>query len=251
MLGSHLSPYEQASGPLIVVTVPAFNESENLRKCVELLLQETPLLGEEFRIVIAEDGSSDGTDVIAQGLERMYPVVMCLHSSRKLGRGLALKHAWNKVEGDIYVYVDCDLATDMKYYPRLINSIREGNDLATGSRYIEGAEVHRPFMRELVSRAYNTLIRMMFKDHVFDHQIGFKAFSNRLIKNLLNECQSTGWFWDTEIIVRSVYDNYKCVEFPVEWEEKKAKRTPIRRLIRDVMIHGAGLIRLKGYLFSK
>lgn len=236
---------------MIVVTVPAFNESKNLRKCVELLLQETPKLGENFCIVIAEDGSTDGTDVIAQSLEHMYPVVTHLHATGKLGRGMALKRAWSKVRGDIYVYIDCDLATNMKYYPRLINSIREGNDLATGSRYIEGARVHRPFLRELVSRSYNTLIRMMFKDHVFDHQIGFKAFSNRLITDLLDECKSTGWFWDTEIIVRSVCNNYKCVEFPVEWEEKKGKRTPIMRLITDIMDHGVGLIRLKSYLLPK
>jgi len=236
---------------LIVVTVPAYNESRNLRKCVELLLQETPPLGEEFCVVIAEDGSTDGTDIIAQGLERMYPTVIHLHAARKLGRGLALKRAWNKVEGDIYVYVDCDLATNMKYYPRLINSIREGNDLATGSRYMEGAKVHRPLLRELTSRLYNTLIRMMFKDHVFDHQIGFKAFSNRLISDSLNKCKSTGWFWDTEIIVRSIHNNYKCIEIPVEWEEKKRKKTSLKRLIADVMIHGAGLIGLKSSLFSK
>ena len=236
---------------MIVVTVPAYNESKNLRKCVELLLQETPPLGEKFCIVIAEDGSTDGTDIIAQDLERMYPNVIHLHATRKLGKGLALKRAWNKVKGDIYVFIDCDLATNMKYYPRLINSIREGNDLATGSRYVEGAKVHRPLLRELTSRLYNTLIRMMFKDHVFDHQIGFKAFSNRLISDILNKCKSTGWFWDTEIIVRSIYNNYKCVEFPVEWEEKKRKRTSLR-LITDVMIqNGVGLIRLKSSLFSK
>ena len=236
---------------MIVVTVPAYNESKNLRKCVELLLQETPPLKEEFCIVIAEDGSTDGTDSVAQGLERMYQTVIHIHSTRKLGRGLALKRAWNKVEGDIYVYIDCDLATNMKYYPRLINSIREGNDLATGSRYIEGAKVHRPLVREFTSRLYNKLIRMMFKDHVFDHQIGFKAFSNRLIRDILNKCKSTGWFWDTEIIVRSIYNSYKCVEFPVEWEEKKRKKTSLKRLITDVMIHGVGLIRLKSSLFSK
>jgi hypothetical protein len=236
---------------LIVVTVPAHNESKNLRKCVELLLQETSQLGEEFCIVIAEDGSTDGTDIIARGLERMYPAVIHFHATRRLGRGLALKSAWNKVKGDIYVYIDCDLATNMKYYPQLINSIREGNDLATGSRYIEGAKVHRPLLRKLASKLYNTLIRMMFKDHVFDHQIGFKAFSNRLIRDILNECKSTGWFWDTEVIIRSIHNNYRCVEFPVEWEEKKRKKTSIKRLITDVIVHGVGLIRLKSSLFSK
>lgn len=236
---------------MIVVTVPAHNESENLRKCVETLLQKTSQLEEEFCIVIAEDGSTDGTDTIAQSLEHMYSKVIHLHAARKLGRGLSLRRAWNKVEGDIYVYVDCDLATNMKYYPRLIDSIKKGNDLATGSRYMEGATVHRPLLRKLASRLYNKLIRIVFKDHVFDHQIGFKAFSNRLIMKNLNKIKSTGWFWDTEIIVRSIHNNYRFVEFPVEWEEKKGKRTPIRRLIKDVIDHGVGLIKLKSYLFYK
>jgi len=233
---------------LIVVTVPAYNELKNLRKCVESLLQETLPLNEEFCIVIAEDGSTDGTDVVAKCLEGMHSRVIHFHSAQKLGRGLALKRAWSKVDGDIYVFVDCDLATDMKYFPQLINSIREGNDLATGSRYIKGAKVNRPFLRDFTSRIYNRLIRMMYKDKVFDHQIGFKAFSKRLIKDELNNCKSDDWFWDTEIIVRSIHDNYKYVEFPVEWKEKQRKNTSLRRLIMDVMIHGVGIIRLRSTL---
>ena len=233
---------------MIVVTVPAYNELKNLRKCVESLLQETLPLNEEFCIVIAEDGSTDGTDVVAKCLEGMHSRVIHFHSAQKLGRGLALKRAWSKVDGDIYVFVDCDLATDMKYFPQLINSIREGNDLATGSRYIKGAKVNRPFLRDFTSRIYNRLIRMMYKDKVFDHQIGFKAFSKRLIKDELNNCKSDDWFWDTEIIVRSIHDNYKYVEFPVEWKEKQRKNTSLRRLIMDVMIHGVGIIRLRSTL---
>jgi len=236
---------------LIVVTVPAYNESKKLRKCVESLLQETLPLNEEFCVVIAEDGSTDGTDVVAKCLEGMHSRVIHLHSAQKLGRGLALKRAWNKLDGDIYVFVDCDLATDMKYFPQLINSIRAGNDLATGSRYIKGAKVNRPFIRDFTSRIYNRLLRMIYKDNVFDHQIGFKAFSKRLIKDELNNCKSDDWFWDTEIIVRSIHDNYKFVEFPVEWEEKKGRRTSLKRLVSDVMIHGIGIIRLKSAFHEK
>ena len=236
---------------MIVVTVPAYNELQNLRKCVESLLHESLTLNEEFRIVIGEDGSTDGTDIVAESLESMHPRVIHFHSAQKLGRGLALKRAWNKLDADIYAFVDCDLATDMKYFPQLINSIREGNDLATGSRYIKGAKINRPFIRDFTSRIYNKLIRMMYKDKVYDHQIGFKAFSKRLIKDEMNNCKSDDWFWDTEIIVRSIHDNYKHVEFPVEWEEKKGKRTSLKRLLSDVMIHGQGIIRLKNTLHEK
>jgi len=235
---------------LIVVTVPACNESKNLRKCVEMLLKETSRLGEDFRIIIAEDGSTDGTDIIAQELEHMYTQVTHLHSPQKLGKGLALKRAFNKVEGDIYAFIDCDLATNMKFFPQLINSIRKGNDLALGSRYMDGAEADRSVLRDLSSRVYNKLIRMLFKDNVFDHQIGFKAFSNRLIKDILNECNSTGWFWDTEILIRSIYNNYKIVEFPVEWKEKKNNRGSLK-MVTDVAIQNIiGIIELKR-LFPK
>jgi glycosyltransferase AglD len=236
---------------LIVVTVPAHNELPNLRKCVESLLHEAHQLNEEFCIIIAEDGSTDGTDVIAQSLEGMYPNVIHLHSPQKLGRGLALKRAWSRINGDIYVFVDADLATDMKYFPQLINLIREGNDLATGSRYIEGAKVNRPFLRDFASRFYNRLVRMIYKDKVFDHQIGFKAFSKRLIKDELYNCRSDDWFWDTEIIIRSIHDHYRFVEFPVEWKETRGKNTPLRRLFSDVVIHGLGIIKLKDTLYKK
>ena len=233
-----------------MVTVPACNESKNLRKCVEMLLKVTPRLGEDFRIIIAEDGSTDGTDIIAQELERMYTQVTHLHSPQKLGKGLALKRAFNKVEGDIYAFIDCDLATNMKFFPQLINSIKEGNDLAFGSRYMDGAEADRTVLRDLSSRVYNRLIRILFKDNVFDHQIGFKAFSNRLIKDILNECNSTGWFWDTEILIRSINNNYKIVEFPVEWKEKKSNNGSLK-MVTDVAIQNMiGIIELKR-LFPK
>lgn len=233
---------------MIVIAVPACNEAKNLRKGVETLLKEAPKLGEDFRIVIAEDGSTDGTDIIAQELEQTYKQVTHLHSPHKLGKGLALKRAFNKVDGDIYAFIDSDLATDMKFFSKLINSIREGNDLALGSRYLEGAEAHRAVLRELPSKIYNTLIRLLFKDNVLDHQIGFKAFSNRLIKDILNECNSTGWFWDTEIIIRSVNKNYKIVEFPVEWKEKNNDKGSLKMLIDVTMQNVIGILELKRLL---
>jgi hypothetical protein len=155
------------------------------------------------------------------------------------------------MDGDIYAFIDCDLATDMKYFPQLIDAIRKGNDLATGSRYIKGAKVNRPFLREVTSRIYNMIIRMLYKDKVCDHQIGFKAFSKRLIKDELDNCKSDDWFWDTEIIVRSIHDNYRYVEFPVEWKEKKGNRTSLKRLLSDVRVHGLGIIRLNNALHEK
>jgi glycosyltransferase involved in cell wall biosynthesis len=229
---------------LIIVTIPAFNESKNLRNCVEKLLQATSRFEDDFRIIIAEDGSTDGTDQIAQELEREYPQVTHLHSSYKLGKGLALTRAFTQTDGDIYAFIDCDLATSMKFFPKLINSIKDGNDLALGSRYIEGAEINRVALRDTASKIYNSLVRFMFGDQVFDHQIGFKAFSNRIIKEVLTECDSKGWFWDTEIIVRSKKKNYKIIEFPVKWNEKSNGKSQLKMVINAGIQNIMGIIRL-------
>ena len=174
----------------------------------------------------------------------MHPRVTHLHSSNQLGKGLALKRAFNKKEADIYAFIDCDLATNMKYFPKLITSIKDGYDLALGSRYIKGAKIKRMILRDVTSRLYNKLIRILFRDQIFDHQIGFKAFSNPLIKKILNDCKSNGWFWDTEIIIRSKKNNYRIIEFPVEWHEK-TNGTPHLKMIVNVGIQNIiGIFRL-------
>jgi glycosyltransferase AglD len=227
-----------------VITVPACNESKTIRKCVESILKQAKELDEDFRIIISEDGSTDGTDQIAKELDKNYEQVTHLHSDCRLGKGMALKRAFKTVDGDIYAFVDSDLATSMQFFPQLINLIRQGNDLAFGSRYINGAEIQRDGLRDASSRLYNLIIRVMFRDHVLDHQIGFKAFSNRLIKDVLDECDSTGWFWDTEIIVRSVKRNYKFVEFPVDWEEKKNGTGPLRMVTEVAIQNVIGIAKL-------
>ena len=229
---------------MIVATIPACNEKEFLEKAVETLLRETAVLDRDYCVVIAEDGSTDGSDEIARRLAKNDSHIIHVHADEKLGRGLALKNAWKQVNGDIYVFIDCDLATNMKTYPQLVGAINQGYDLATGSRYIRGAKVHRPALRHAVSRMYNLLVRASFRTHVHDHQLGFKAFSGRVVRDLMDRCQSGDWFWDTEIIVRSVRQGYSCLEFPVEWEEKRGKKTPLKRLIKDIYIHGTGFLKL-------
>jgi glycosyltransferase involved in cell wall biosynthesis len=229
---------------LIVATIPAYNEKIFLEEAVETLLRETANLDRDYCILIAEDGSTDGSDEIARRLAKSNSHIIHVHADRKLGRGLALKNAWKQVKGDIYVFIDCDLATNMKSYPQLVGAISHGYDLATGSRYVRGAKVHRPALRRAVSRVYNLLIRASFGTHVHDHQLGFKAFSSRVVTDLMDRCQNGDWFWDTEIIVRSVRQGYSCLEFPVEWEEKRGTKTPLKRLIKDVYVHGSGFLKL-------
>ena len=111
---------------------------------------------------------------------------MYLQNDRRLGRGKALREAWRKVAGETYVYLDVDLATDLERFDAYRNLIEFGKrfDLVTGSRYIQGSIMNRPWLRRATSIAYNGLVRMFFHTGIHDHQCGFKSFSRKLIERL-------------------------------------------------------------------
>ena len=228
----------------IVATLPCHNDVAFLEKAVDALREGLVSHKGDYLIVIAEDGSTDGSTELAETLASSDPGIVHIHDERKLGRGRALMNAWETFDAEVYAYIDCDLATDMSFFPQLIGYIEEGYDLATGSRYVEGAVTTRPYLRGIASKAYNWIIRLMFNDGIRDHQCGFKAFSRAMVEHILNESRDGDWFWDTEAIVLARRGGFKLVEFPVEWKEKKGRRTPIIRLLKDVWIHGKGLVEL-------
>ncbi len=228
----------------IVATLPCHNDVAFLENSVDAMKKGLVSYGDDYLIVIAEDGSTDGSAELAGTLASSDPRIVHIHEERKLGRGRALMNAWERFDGEIYAYIDCDLATDMSFFPQLIGYIEEGYDLATGSRYVEGAVTTRPFLRGITSKAYNWIIRVVFNDGVRDHQCGFKAFSRGMVEHLLDESRHDDWFWDTEVIVLARRGGFKLVEFPVVWEEKKGRRTPLMRLLKDIWIHGKGLMKL-------
>src|SRR4030095_11662052 len=90
----------------------------------------------QWRIVIVDNGSTDGTDDVGHQLSREYPDVQFVQLPQR-GRGRALRHAWTQSDADIVSYTDVDLSTELEALPRLVDAIRfEGYDLGTGSRLL-------------------------------------------------------------------------------------------------------------------
>lgn len=182
-----------------------------------------------FEIIIAEDGSKDGTDRICEALARKYDFVVHLHSDERQGRGKALNRAFRASKGEILGYIDVDLATDMRHLRELIQSIRDGCDFATGSRMLPQSNVKRPFKRGLASRGFNFLTRTMLGSKLYDHQCGFKSFRREALFKLLDKVKDTHWFWDTELLVRAQRAGYKVREFPVEWKHGGATKVDLMK----------------------
>ncbi|HIE14206.1 TPA: glycosyltransferase [Candidatus Bathyarchaeota archaeon] len=232
------------SGAYLIVTIPVYNEVNLVEDAVKTVERAAAKITDDYKVVIAEDGSTDGTLKKIIELSESNPHVTYLHSIERLGRGRSLKRAWKRIDGQIYVYLDSDLATDMTFFPQLVKWIENGYDLVTGSRYMPGSIVERPILREIISRIYNLILRFLFRTGVKDHQCGFKAFSRRLIRQVLPKCNSTHWFWDSEIIILAKREGYNILEIPVRWKERRRRKTSIKRLLNDILIHGSGIIYL-------
>ena len=98
----------------VSLVFPAYNERENLGSAVRRTMQTLEVITNSYEIIIAEDGSTDGTDRIAASLSSECHFIKHIHSDRRLGRGLALKNAFIESNGEIVVYMDVDLATSIK-----------------------------------------------------------------------------------------------------------------------------------------
>jgi glycosyltransferase involved in cell wall biosynthesis len=215
----------------VSVVLPAYNEVNYLQPAVEKTIQTLNLFVQSYEVLIAEDGSTDGTAERSEELAQQNPKVQHIHREKRLGRGTALNNAFKHSSGKVLVYMDLDLATDLKYLKPLVEAITvEGYDFSTGSRMLRESKAERTTSRSISSKTYNFLVRHMLGSKLHDHQCGFKAFKREPLMQIIDNVEATHWFWDTEITVRAQRTGYKVKEIAVEW--KSGKNTKVN-LFKD------------------
>jgi glycosyltransferase involved in cell wall biosynthesis len=231
-------------GVEISVVLPAHNEAGKIENAVWQTKQALAALTAAYEILIAEDGSTDGTADRARRIAAEDPLVRHIHSDERLGRGKALNQAFKRAHGDIVMYMDVDLSTDLSYVKPLINALKEEQyDFATGSRMMHESNVKRTVTRTLLSTAFNLLVRLLLRSKLRDHQCGFKAFRKEALMRILPEIEDEHWFWDTELLVRAQRNGYRVKEIPVVWVDKGGTGTKVNA-VGDSMSMFASIVRL-------
>jgi len=214
--------------PAVDVVVPVHNEAavlaESIRRLHDYLTAELSL---GWRIVIADNASTDATPQIALALAEDLPNVELLALPEK-GRGRALRAAWERSDADVVCYMDVDLSTDLRALPPLLAPLFSGHsDLAIGSRLAPGSRVVRGAKRELISRSYNRLLHTILGTRFTDAQCGFKAIRADAAQRLLPSVRDEEWFFDTELLVLAQRQGLRIHEVPVDWIEDPDSRVDI------------------------
>jgi glycosyltransferase involved in cell wall biosynthesis len=230
--------------PQFDIVLPVYNEAHVLADSIEKL--RSYLIEHKFpytwRVVVADNASTDKTLEVAQQLTQQHDDVGVIHLDQK-GRGRALKKAWLESPADAMSYMDIDLSTDLDALLPLARAVLdEGYDVATGSRMTKGSNIVRSLRRETTSRGFITLIKVFFLSKLSDTQCGFKAISRQAAQELLPRVENNEWFFDTELLLLAEKGGYRVKDIPVHWIEDTDSRVNVRKTVMEDL---QGLARMR------
>ena len=207
--------------------LPTYNEAENIRAIVsasaEVLGGAAP---EGFRVLVVDDGSPDGTGAIVDEMAAGHDWLEVVHRSEKNGIGPAylagFRHALDRGAGYV-MEMDSDFSHDPADLARLLAAVRDGADLALGSRYVPGGGVSDwGLLRRFVSEGGSTYARWVLGLKVRDLTGGFKCFRREVLEAIhFDGVRSRGYAFQVELTYRAVRAGFRVVEVPIVFRDRQ------------------------------
>ena len=228
----------------VAVLIPTYNERENLPRIVERVRAAVP----DADVVVLDDNSPDGTGDVADELAAVDDHVLVRHRAGKEGLGAAYLDgfAWALEQGyDAIVEMDADGSHRPEHLPRMLEAAADA-DLVIGSRYVRGGRVvNWPANRKAISIAGNAYIRVLLGMPVSDATAGYRVYRAETLRTIgLDDVQSAGYCFQTDLTVRTVRAGLTVVEIPITFIEREIGDSKMDGdVVRDSMsrITGWGL----------
>lgn len=204
----------------IWLVIPTYNEAENVGPIVHAVAEEMAKIAPgEYRILIVDDNSPDGTGRLADQLAQELELVEVMHRSGKDGLGRAyiagFEHALAG-GAELVVEMDADFSHDPKYLHDLIGAA-ENADLVLGSRYVPGGAVRNwGVLRKLISRGGSMYARAVLGVKVRDLTGGYKCIRRSVLETIdLNSLRADGYVFQIEVTYRAIRSGFRVREVPI------------------------------------
>ncbi|HEY5882456.1 MAG TPA: polyprenol monophosphomannose synthase [Nakamurella sp.] len=235
---------DEPHGDRILVIIPTYDERENLPLILERLFASVP----SAHVLVADDGSPDGTGEVADEWAARDERVHVLHRTEKAGLGAAYMagFGWGLDRGyDVLVEMDADGSHPPEQLPRLLDALQHA-DLVLGSRYVAGGQVvNWPKHREWLSRGGNLYSRFALGVRIYDITGGYRAYRSPVLKALaLDDVASTGYCFQVDLAWRTVRAGFRVTEVPITFTERqigesKMSGSIVREALLKVTLWGA------------
>lgn len=241
---------EPSAPPLAVsVVIPCLNEAENIEQCVEKALDTLELAGLVGEVVVADNGSEDGSAELAR-----LAGARVVHEPRR-GYGSAYLAGFAAARGKYIVMADADLTYDFGEIPRFLAELEDGADMIIGDRM---KNIHPGAMpwhhRYIGNPLLSGFLNLLFHTGVSDAHCGMRAFRRDRLEVL--ELRTTGMEFASEMVIRAAKAKLVVRELPIEYHPRggESKLSSFRdgwRHVRFLLLHAPNhLFILPGALIS-
>ena len=206
------------------VILPTYNEKRNLPILVYLLAKTFQAHELDWEVIIVDDNSPDGTQIIAKELVNIFGEnhIQLRARAGKLGLGTAYVHGLQFVTGNYVIIMDADFSHHPEAIPKFIAKQKEGDyDIVTGTRYAgDGGVYGWDLKRKLVSRGANFLAATVLRPGVSDLTGSFRLYKKQVLAKVIDETRSKGYVFQMEMMVRAKALGYNVGEVPINFVDR-------------------------------
>ncbi len=222
--------------PDVSIVIPVYNEEGILREAVTELLDGLDIVRNAldspdltFEIILAENGSKDGTAALAAHLATERTEIRTF-STGEPNYGKALRRGILEAKGTWVICEEIDLC-DLDFHRRALEHLRHGDcAMVVGSKAMKGASDERPLFRRAATRVINTMLRVALDFRGTDTH-GLKAFHRETLIPVVEACVIDRDLFASELVIRAGHANLHVLEIPIRLHEK---RPPAINLVKRV-----------------
>lgn len=206
-----------------LVIIPTYNEKENITAIINAVLS----LGDDFNVLVVDDGSPDGTADLVDSLIKTFPErIFILKRKGKAGLGTAYIAGFHWALDKHYDFI-CEMDADFSHPPADLLRLRsaclqEGANVAVGSRYTKGGKVKNwPFDRIFISYGASIYVRLLTGMTVKDPTAGFVCYQRKVLATLdLNKIKFVGYAFQIEMKFASFHSGFIIKEIPITFVDR-------------------------------
>ena len=222
----------------IIILLPAYNEEKSILKLVPKIDKVLKNENFDYRIIICNDGSNDGTADVINNFIKIYPITLINHIINR-GLGETSRDNFEKAAAiskneDIIIRMDADNTHEPKYMINMINKIKEGFDVVIASRFVrKKSQIGVSGYRNFISMGANFFMKIFFPiKYVKDYSWGYRAYSAEIIKKSISiyghsfiQLKGLGFTCTLEKLIKLNLLGAKITEIPfiLRYDKKQGK----------------------------
>jgi len=234
----------ESSRYFLSVVIPAYDEEMRLRTSLPVLRDYLRNQDYLWEVIVVDDGSSDRTSKIPMEIFSESETVRVLENPGNRGKGYSVKQGLLAANGELILVTDADFSTPIEEFEKLRACLKEGWDVAIGSRSLKDSDVQisQPWYREGMGRIFNVFVQMTVLRGFIDTQCGFKISNGNLARKIYGESVIDGFLFDIEFLKKAKKNAVTIYELPIHWTCDRDSRLSLLPTLWEVLRDALRLI---------